>query len=112
MKTNKARTLPMSKRLLDALMALPGSSPDEKIFKLTTCQKSWNAACRDAKIEGLRFHDLRATFITRLIEKGMSAELVAKLSGHADAAMLYAHYLRPQTNAVEQARAILDGNKP
>jgi integrase len=111
-KTNKPRTLPLSERLLSQLMAMPDAPRESRIFKMTTWQKSWNAACRDAGIVGLRFHDLRATFITRMIEKGMPVELVAKLSGHADASTLYAHYLRPQSNAVEQARAILDGNAP
>jgi integrase len=39
---------------------------------------------RDAKIERLRFHDLRHTFATRLIERGKGIENVSILLGHSD----------------------------
>ena len=37
----------------------------------------------DAKIEGLVWHDLRATYGTRLGEAGFNAYDIAKLMGHA-----------------------------
>jgi Phage integrase family len=40
-------------------------------------------ACFDAKIEGLVWHDLRATYGTRLGEAGFNAYDIAKLMGHA-----------------------------
>jgi integrase len=108
-KTNKACVLPVSDRLMAALESLPDvTDRSKRVFTMTTFQKAWNAACRDAGIVGLRFHDLRATFITRLIENGMAVELVAKLSGHQDVSTLYAHYLRPKTDALGQARDILN----
>jgi len=63
-KTLQARVVPISKRLLDVLMELPGQSPTDPVFTHRKWQNGWDAACRDAKIEGLRWHDLRATFIT------------------------------------------------
>jgi integrase len=110
-KTQQQRVLPVSNRLRSALMTWGESRNAEYndlVFGLRKFQNGFAAACRDAKIEGLRFHDLRATFITRLIERGMSVELVAKLSGHSDAKTLYQHYLRPKQNAIETARALLD----
>jgi integrase len=67
------------------------------------------AACEDAKIEDLRFHDLRATIITRRIEQGMPVDLVAQLYGHSDVATLYRHYLRKTANALDWAKRLLDG---
>jgi integrase len=52
---------------------------------------------------------LRATYITRLVEAGVPVELVAKLSGHSQMATLYSIYLRLNENAIERARAALDG---
>ena len=39
------------------------------------------SACADAKIEGLVWHDLRATYGTRLGEAGFNAYDIAKLMG-------------------------------
>jgi integrase len=42
----------------------------------------WRLACKAAGITGLRFNDLRGTFITRRREMGWTAEQVALCSGH------------------------------
>ena len=42
------------------------------------------SACFDAKIEGLVWHDLRATYGTRLGEAGFNAYDIAKLMGHVN----------------------------
>jgi integrase len=52
----------------------------EKPF--TRIYKSFKSACERAGIEGLRFHDLRHTFATRLVEKGVDIETVKELLGH------------------------------
>jgi len=45
-------------------------------------KKGFKAACRRAGIEGLRFHDLRHTFATRLVAKGADIETIRDLLGH------------------------------
>ena len=50
-------------------------------------------ALRIAGIEGLRWHDLRATFGTRLGEAGYDAFTIAQLMGHSDIRMT-ARYVR------------------
>lgn len=40
-------------------------------------------ACRISGIEGLRFHDLRHTFASRLIERGVDIETARDLLGHS-----------------------------
>ncbi|MBA4186208.1 MAG: site-specific integrase [Acidobacteria bacterium] len=59
-----------------------------------------------ARIEGLTWHDLRATFATRLGEAGFDAFTIAQLLGHSDIKMT-AHYVRvterAKLSAVESA---------
>lgn len=50
-----------------------------------------------ARIEGLTWHDLRATFATRLGEAGFDAFTIAQLLGHSDIKMT-AHYVRVTEN--------------
>jgi len=55
---------------------------------------------------------LRATYIMRLVEAGVPVELAAKLSGHSQVATIYSIYsiyLGLNENAIERARAALDG---
>ena len=40
-------------------------------------------ALKRAKMEGLRFHDLRHTSATRMVESGASIVAVSKILGHA-----------------------------
>jgi integrase len=42
------------------------------------------SACKDAGIDGLVWHDLRATYGTRLGEAGFNAHDIGKLMGHAN----------------------------
>ncbi len=55
--------------------------------------RSFEMACRKAEIRGLRFHDLRHTAATRMIESGASIVAVSRILGHADlkTTMRYAH---------------------
>ena len=51
---------------------------------LDDIKKAFIGACEDAGIEGLVWHDLRATYGTRLGEAGFNAYDIAKLMGHAN----------------------------
>jgi len=51
-------------------------------LKLTTFRQAWERACSAAKISGLRFHDLRHTFATRLRGKGVHEMDIMTLLGH------------------------------
>jgi hypothetical protein len=62
---------------------------DEHVFsyartglKLTTFRHAWEGACQVAKISGLRFHDLRHKFATRLRAKGVHEMDIMTLLGH------------------------------
>jgi integrase len=68
-----------------------GKKPDDYVWinpvteePYTDIKRSFSGACEDAKIEGLVWHDLRATFGTRLGEAGYNAYDIANLMGHAN----------------------------
>jgi integrase len=56
--------------------------------------KRFKAACLEANVLVVRFHDLRHTFATRLAASGTSLRTIQEFLGHADAktTQIYAHY--------------------
>jgi integrase len=52
--------------------------------RITEVKRGFGTALRIAGIEGLVWHDLRATFGTRLGEAGYDAFTIAALMGHSD----------------------------
>ncbi len=72
-------------------------------------KQSFAGACRRAKIKGLRFHDLRHTAATRMIESGASIVTVSRILGHADlkTTMRYAHPEDTLKDAVEALAAYM-----
>ena len=76
-KTMKARTVGITSRMYDELIALYEKSdknPESLVFGITdNCKRSWTTACRLANVKGLRFHDLRHSYVTRLINAGIPA---------------------------------------
>ncbi len=59
---------------------------------------------KEAKITDFHWHDLRHTFISRLVMAGVSLSIVQKLAGHSDPKMTsrYAHFApRTAQEAVE-----------
>ena len=66
----------------------------------------WGKLMKRARIEGLTFHDLRGSAVTRLAVAGASVPEIASVTGHslADvAAILDRHYLGERTTLAEQA---------
>lgn len=69
-------------------------------------RSSWGKACKTAGVEGVSFHDLRGTAVTRLSLEGASPQEVATITGLslADvAAILDAHYLHRDPALAEKA---------
>jgi integrase len=99
-KSKKARKVYINSTLKRLLLELKlKSAGSEYIFlddegnRLREIKNGFNAACRRAGIPGLRFHDLRHTAATRMIENGASIVAVSKILGHSDikTTMRYTH---------------------
>ncbi len=56
----------------------------------------WKGALKRAGIEGLRFHDLRATAATRLANSGCPVHTLARLGAWGDVDILLNRYYRPK----------------
>ncbi|MBX7172777.1 MAG: site-specific integrase [Pyrinomonadaceae bacterium] len=104
-KTAKARAVGMTQRVFDELTALwEKSAKDENdlVFGVKdTVKRSFASACRLANIEDFRFHDLRHTAITRMIQAGLQPMEIMKISGHTQI-NTFARYVNPNTDAVQR----------
>lgn len=76
-----------------------GARPDDYVFasedggRMDNFQTSWDTIRRAASLTDFRFHDLRHTFASRLVQAGVDLFRVKELMGHADISMTlrYAH---------------------
>jgi integrase len=91
-KSGRPRIVEINSEVRQILLDLcKGKRPDDYVWinpatggPYTDIKHSFVGACFDAKIEGLVWHDLRATYGTRLGEAGFNAYDIAKLMGHAN----------------------------
>jgi integrase len=67
-------------------------------------KQAFGGACRRAEIKGLRFHDLRHTAATRMVEEGVGIDKVSKILGHSsiNMTMRYSHPDDSLKDAVEK----------
>lgn len=72
-----------------------------------TVDAAWRLSCAEAGIEGLKFHDLRHTFASRLVQSGVPLYTVSKLLGHADikTTQRYAHLSDTEMRAAVEGLA-------
>jgi integrase len=116
-KTNKPRTVGMTRRLKVTLQELKASREElelapeeaESVFGLTChVKKSFRSACKAAEIKDLHFHDLRHCFVSRMIQAGMSISEAMRLSGHStlDA---FNRYVNVNHETRQRATTALDG---
>lgn len=86
---------------------LPNSAPANAVFSLGDNKKWFADACNRAKIKDLRWHDLRHTFCSRLVQRGANLRVVQELAGHKSITMTtrYAHL---NTANLDDALALLN----
>ena len=99
-KGNKHLLIPLNEKLIQFFSNKPDVERKGYIFinpetglPYKDIKKAWSTALEKANIENFRFHDLRHTFATRLIEKNIDIVVAKELMGHADISttMIYVH---------------------
>jgi len=64
-------------------------------------------ACKNTNIQDLRFHDLKHTAITRMVEAGVPLHAVAKLLGHSTVRVTK-RYSHPEDTVRDAANKLCD----
>lgn len=111
-KTEQARHVGITERMkkgLSDLQAQTLSEGEDLIFPYTDVKHSFKTACQLAGIDGLRFHDLRHTNATRLVEGGLETKLVMKLTGHTQQST-FDRYVNPEVATARRAAEIMGKN--
>ncbi len=113
-KTMKARQVAMTARVekelwqLWALSQASNPDPSKLVFDISTnCKKSFGTLRKNAGIADIRFHDLRHTAATRMIEGGIPIQQVGRLLGHTQVNTTY-RYINANANTAMQAANALD----
>jgi integrase len=68
----------------------------------------WARACKTAQVEDVHFHDLRHTFASTLLSRGVSVKAVADWLGHSSPAITLSTYAHLMPTDDEVARNVLD----
>ncbi|MGD0829139.1 MAG: site-specific integrase [Desulfobaccales bacterium] len=112
-KSGKARQIPINDRLAGVLKEVrrgnqlksPYVFCDSQGRRFYEVKRSFASACRRAGVEAFRFHDLRHTFASHLVMKGIGLKAVQELLGHADLTMTmrYTHLSQGHLQAAVSA---------
>lgn len=116
-KSGKVRYIPMNEILYEELLKVKDRNTQSLyvFFNPETgkpyldMKKGFKGACKRAEIQGLRFHDLRHTFATRLVEKGVDIITVKELLGHSDISTTQ-RYTHSSDERKRKAVEFLNGN--
>ncbi|MBQ3311975.1 site-specific integrase [bacterium] len=101
--SRQSRKIPLTDSLIEVLNNIPRITDyvfvNLKTMKpYTDIKNSWSTLMEKANIENFRFHDLRHTVATRMVEKGVPLPVVQEIMGHAkiSTTMRYAHVVPRQ----------------
>lgn len=90
-KNHSTRRIPLTANAIEILKRQKKNLPFS--LKADSVTQAFNRACQKARLENLRFHDLRHEALSRFFERGLNVPQVASISGHKDYRMLarYVH---------------------
>ena len=118
-KNGESRTVEINSHLADTLGSLERRSDSPLVFPsrhgqaYNDIRASFLAACQKAGITAFRFHDLRHTFASHLVMKGIDLTTVKELLGHKTIQMTlrYSHLSQGhKKKAVEIIGSLCDGD--
>lgn len=88
----------------DLVVRAPGGLPvDSDRFG-----RQWRRACATAGVPGTRYHQLRHTFASTLLSRGVSVKAVGSWLGHANPAVTLTVYAHLMPDDPDLARRVLD----
>jgi integrase len=100
-KSGSKRHIPLNAEALATLEAWRerAKSTDGLVFpsidgaRLNNINKSWAGVIKIAGLENFKFHDLRHTFASKLVQAGVDLNTVRELLGHSEIAttLIYSH---------------------
>lgn len=108
-KNGDSRRVPLSASAVSILQRLSPANPTSvNCFPISAnaFRLAWDRVKVKAKIEDLRFHDLRHEAISRFFEMGLSVPEVSLISGHKDARMLFRYTHLKAEKVAEKLQAV------
>jgi len=116
-KSGRPRRIPLSARVHEALQKIRERCgtlrPEGPVFsrqdgkQIRSVREAFDGAKKRAGLLGLRFHDLRHTFATRLVTGGVDIVTVQRLLGHLTLAMTQ-RYTHPTSADMNRAIEVLN----
>jgi integrase len=94
-------------RCRDSEYVLPGAAALAK----NTISNLFNRLCKKLGIQGVRFHDLRHTAATRMVESGVNIDKVSKILGHSTLQMTM-RYSHPDNSLREAVETLANFTNP
>jgi len=95
-KNGERRTIPISNTLFNVLKGVNVRDISGRVFPISgsSLRQAFDKLVVKTDLEDFRFHDLRHTFATRLVQNGVDLYKVKELLGHKTIAMTmrYAHH--------------------
>ncbi|MBI4456709.1 MAG: site-specific integrase [Acidobacteria bacterium] len=99
-KNNQRRVIPMNQTVYSVLKSLPPrldttylfADADSEPLEGHRVSVAFKRACKKAKIEDFRLHDLRHHFASHLTMKGQNQRTIQELLGHKDPKMTMRYY--------------------
>ena len=107
----EAREIPLTGRLLEILLQSRQAQGIVIGFRgqpVRIIKRTWQTALRNAGLRHVRFHDLRHTFNTRLMEAGVMQEVRMALMGHSSGSRVHSIYTHVELPIKREAIARLE----
>jgi integrase len=107
----EGREIPLTERLFHLLSGIQRKEGPLFTFReqaVASVKTSWNSMIKRAGLRHLRFHDLRHTFNTRLMEAGVMQEVRKAIMGHTSGGGINAVYTHVELPTKRKAIASLE----